>query len=90
MNKGTENEQGLLERQITILRDRLDRAQIIDESAAKASGVVGVGSHVAIEMDDVPIRLRPALPSRYPSDEEVLRAIAERVREPAGPSPDSC
>jgi transcription elongation factor GreA len=46
------NEQGLLERQITILRDRLDRAQLIDESAAKASGVVGVGSHVAIEMDD--------------------------------------
>jgi formylmethanofuran dehydrogenase subunit B len=32
-------------------------------------------------MDDVPIRLRPALPSRYPSDEEVLRAIARRIRE---------
>jgi transcription elongation factor GreA len=46
------NEQGLLERQITILRDRLDRAQVIDESAAAASGVVGVGSHVQIEMDD--------------------------------------
>jgi transcription elongation factor GreA len=46
------NEQGLLERQITILRDRLDRAQIIDESAAKASGVVSFGSHVQIKMDD--------------------------------------
>src|SRR3989449_6090486 len=46
------NEQGLLERQITILRDRLDRAQVIDESAARASGVVGGGSHVEIEMDD--------------------------------------
>lgn len=32
-------------------------------------------------MDDVPIRLRPALPSRYPSDEEVLKGIAKRVRE---------
>ena len=31
-------------------------------------------------MDDVPIRLRPALPSRYPSDEDILRAIASRVR----------
>jgi formylmethanofuran dehydrogenase subunit B len=39
-------------------------------------------------MDDVPIRLRPALPSRYPSDEEVLRAIARRIRElQAAPSP---
>jgi formylmethanofuran dehydrogenase subunit B len=30
-------------------------------------------------MDDVPIRLRPALPSGYPSDEAVLRAIARRL-----------
>jgi formylmethanofuran dehydrogenase subunit B len=32
-------------------------------------------------MDDVPIRLRPALPSPYPSDEEVLRGIARRIEE---------
>jgi formylmethanofuran dehydrogenase subunit B len=32
-------------------------------------------------MDDVPIRLRPALPSRYPSDEDVLKAIATRIRD---------
>ena len=31
-------------------------------------------------MDDVPIRLRPALPSRYRSDEDILRAIVSRVR----------
>jgi formylmethanofuran dehydrogenase subunit B len=31
-------------------------------------------------MDDVPIRLRPALPSKYPSDEEVLTGIAARIR----------
>jgi formylmethanofuran dehydrogenase subunit B len=32
-------------------------------------------------MDDVPITLRPAFESPYPSDEEVLKAIKERVRE---------
>jgi transcription elongation factor GreA len=42
------NEQGLLERRITMLRDRLDRAVIIDQTAV-ASGTVGVGSKVEIE-----------------------------------------
>jgi transcription elongation factor GreA len=42
------NEQGLLERRITMLRDRLDRAVIIDQSAV-ATGTVGVGSKVEIE-----------------------------------------
>jgi transcription elongation factor GreA len=46
------NEQGLLERRITILRDRLLRATVIDEAAAAASDVVTVGSHVTIERDD--------------------------------------
>lgn len=32
-------------------------------------------------MDDIPITLRPAFESPYPSDEEVLRAIEQRVRE---------
>ena len=40
------NEQGLLERRITILRDRLDHAQIV---AAAASDVVGIGSRVVVE-----------------------------------------
>jgi formylmethanofuran dehydrogenase subunit B len=31
-------------------------------------------------MDDVPIRLRPLLPSRYLSDEEILRRISTRLR----------
>ncbi len=43
------NEQGLLERRITMLRDRLDRAVIVDEAAAAASGTIGVGSKVEIE-----------------------------------------
>ena len=43
------NEQGLLERRITILRERLRNAHVIDEEAAAASGVVSVGSKVEVE-----------------------------------------
>ncbi|HWJ30755.1 MAG TPA: transcription elongation factor GreA [Gaiellaceae bacterium] len=42
------NEQGLLERRITMLRDRLDRAVVVEEGAV-ASGIVGIGSSVEIE-----------------------------------------
>ena len=42
------NEQGLLERRITMLRDRLQRSVVVDESAI-ATGTVGVGSTVEIE-----------------------------------------
>ena len=42
------NEQGMLERRIRMLRDRLDRAVIIDESA-RSTETVGVGSSVEIE-----------------------------------------
>ena len=43
------NEQGLLERRITMLRNRLDRAVVVDEDVAAASDTVGVGSRVEIE-----------------------------------------
>jgi transcription elongation factor GreA len=46
------NEQGLLERRIAILRSRLQHAQVIDEAAAAASGVVTVGSVVELERED--------------------------------------
>ena len=46
------NEQGLLERRITILRDRLQRAVLVDEEAVAASPEVGVGSRVSIEQED--------------------------------------
>jgi transcription elongation factor GreA len=46
------NEQGLLERRIAILRDRLRRAVLIDEEAAAASDKVSVGSRVAIDRDE--------------------------------------
>ena len=43
------NEQGLLERQITILRDRIENAVVVD--ATGAGDVIGVGSRVVIESD---------------------------------------
>ena len=46
------NEQGLLERRISILRSRLHSAKVIDEAAAAASGVVTVGATVELERED--------------------------------------
>ena len=46
------NEQGLLERRITILRDRLQHAVLVDEATVAASDIVAVGSTVEIEDDD--------------------------------------
>jgi transcription elongation factor GreA len=46
------NEQGLLERRITILRSRLQHSQVIDEKEAAASGAVAVGATVEIERED--------------------------------------
>jgi transcription elongation factor GreA len=46
------NEQGLLERRITILRSRLETSIGVDERAAAASGAVEVGSFVEIEDED--------------------------------------
>lgn len=43
------NEQGLLERRITMLRDRLDRAVIVEDGARDLDGKIGVGSTVEIE-----------------------------------------
>ena len=40
------NEQALLERRIAILRDRLDRARIVEDATA---GVVSAGSHLVVE-----------------------------------------
>jgi transcription elongation factor GreA len=43
------NEQGMLERRIRVLRDRLTRAVLVDEDAAVASERVEIGSRVEIE-----------------------------------------
>jgi transcription elongation factor GreA len=45
------NEQGMLERRISMLRDRLDRAVIVDEEAVASSVTVVVGTRVEIEDD---------------------------------------
>src|SRR5919197_6722867 len=45
------NEQGMLERRIRVLRDRLTRAVLVDEDAAVASERVEIGSRVEIEDD---------------------------------------
>jgi len=42
------NEQGLLERRITMLRDRLSRAVVVDEDE-RPGDTVGVGSKVVVE-----------------------------------------
>jgi transcription elongation factor GreA len=46
------NEQGLLEARIRVLRDRLDRSQLIDEDAAAVADAVTIGSKVSIRTDD--------------------------------------
>jgi transcription elongation factor GreA len=46
------NEQGLLERRIAILRNRLQNAVLIDEEAVAASESVVVGSRVTVEGED--------------------------------------
>jgi transcription elongation factor GreA len=56
------NEQGMLERRITLLRDRLVRAVLIDEDAVAASETVGIGSTVEIE-DEKGERMRVEISS---------------------------
>ena len=46
------NEQGLMEARIRVLRHRLQNATIVDEVEAVKSGVVTVGSKVALERQD--------------------------------------
>src|SRR3954449_11421431 len=46
------NEQGLLERRITILRSRLQNSEVIDEAQAATSGVATVGSLIELERED--------------------------------------
>jgi transcription elongation factor GreA len=46
------NEQGLLERRITILRSRLQNSEVIDEAAAAASGVATVGAVIELRRED--------------------------------------
>ncbi|MCS7168575.1 MAG: formylmethanofuran dehydrogenase subunit B [Gemmatales bacterium] len=54
-------------------------------TVAFTTAVYGINvAGTVYRMDDVPIRLRPALPSPYPSDEEVLRRLERRIRQLLG------
>ena len=55
------NEQGMLERRITLLRDRLSRSVLVDESEIQ-NGRIGVGSHVELE-DDAGERMKVEISS---------------------------
>ncbi len=48
--QAAKNEQGLLEHRIRLIRDRLDRAVLVEQEPT-ASGEVGIGSTVEIEDD---------------------------------------
>src|SRR5713101_7383298 len=64
-----------------IALDPKETATTRGAAVAFTTAVYGINvAGTVYRMDDVPIRLRPALPSRYPSDEDILRAIASRVR----------
>jgi formylmethanofuran dehydrogenase subunit B len=66
----------------------LDPKTTVTTSVAKISfttATYGINTGGTVyRMDDVPISLRPAFPSPYPSDEIVLRAIKDRVRQLLG------
>ena len=63
----------------------LDPKPTITASRAKVAfttSTYGINTAGTVyRMDDVPITLRPAFPSPYPSDLDVLKAITDRVRE---------
>jgi transcription elongation factor GreA len=72
------NEQGLLERRITMLRDRLQRAVVVDETK-RSTDTVGVGSNVEIE-DEQGERMQVAISSvgGVSPDSPVGRALMGR------------
>ena len=68
------NEQGLLERRISILRSRLHGAKVIDEAAAAASGVVTVGATVVIRSARTGDGVRVAIESEAAVNKASLRS----------------
>ena len=55
---------------------------------AFTTSTYGINTHGTVyRMDDVPISLRPALDSPYPSDQEILVAIKSRLAELVGARP---
>lgn len=55
-------------------------------TVAFTTAVYGINTPGTVyRMDDVPIPLRPAFESPYPSDEQILRALRQRIREKLRP-----
>ncbi len=86
------NDQGMLERRIRLLRNRLDRAVLVDEAAAAASETVGVGARVELE-DELGERMQMEISSvgGVSPDSPVGRALLGRkagdeveIRAPSG------
>ena len=70
-----------LKRIPTVVLDSRPSATAPSPRVAFTTAVYGINVPGTVyRMDDIPIRIRPALPSRYRSDEDILRAIAERIR----------
>ena len=72
------NEQGLLERRIAMLRDRLVRAVIVEESSA-ATDTVGIGTRVEIEDEQgEPMQVEISSVGGVSPDSPVGRALLGR------------
>ena len=84
------NEQGLLERRITILRARLDNAVLVDEDAAD-DGRVAVGSTVVVQDDageriEIEISSAGGVSPSSPLGRALLGAAVGDERDVAAPS----
>jgi formylmethanofuran dehydrogenase subunit B len=65
-----------------IILDPKETPTVRHAAVAFTTATYGINTGGTVyRMDDVPIPLRPAFDSPYPSDEEVLRRIDKRVRE---------
>ena len=68
--------------------DPKETATVRHAAVAFTTATYGINTAGTVyRMDDVPIPLRPAFESPYPSDEEVLRRIERRIRELQGAGP---
>ena len=57
---------------------------LIPGRTSRQGTALNEGKYTVYRMDDVPISLRPAFDSPYPSDLEVLQKIEKRVKELIG------
>jgi formylmethanofuran dehydrogenase subunit B len=69
-----------LDRLPTIALDYPNAKLALQSTVQITTAIYGIhAAGTAYRMDEVPIPLRRLIPSQYPSDEEVLRTIADRI-----------